>query len=86
MSLRVDPLLQLINRAKHDKRFLLTQVKKCMNFASVFKLQGKFLKSLMVKLRENIPPGLHYDHGQRSTVYEEDCSGGGTGYSGSLWI
>ena len=86
MSLRVDPLLQLINRAKHDKCFPLTQVKKCMNFASVFKLQGKFLKSLMVKLRENIPPGLHYDHGQRSTVYEEDSSGGGTGYSGSLWI
>ena len=86
MSLRVDPLLQLVNRAKHDKRFPLRQVMKCMNFASVFKLQGKFLKSLMVKLRENIPPGLHYDHGQRSTVYEEDSSGGGTGYSGSLWI
>ena len=45
MSIRVDPLLQLINRPKHDKRFLLTQVKKCINFASdsVFKHQGKFL-------------------------------------------
>ena len=76
MSLRVDPLLQLINRAKHDKCFPLTQVKKCMNFASVFKLQGKFLKGLMVKLRKNIPPGLHYDHGQRSPVYKEDHESG----------
>ena len=72
MSPRVDPLLQLINRAKHDKRFPLTQAKKCMNFASVFKLQGKFLKSLMVKLHKNIPPGLHNYHGQRSTVYKEN--------------
>ena len=76
MSLRVDPLLQLINRAKHDNCFPLTQVKKCMNFASVFKLQGKFLKGLMVKLRKNIPAVLHYDHGQRSTVYKEDHESG----------
>ena len=76
MSLRVDPLLQLINRAKDDNCFPLTQVKKCMNFASVFKLQGKFLKGLMVKLRKNIPAILHYYRGQRSTVYKEDLESG----------